>query len=127
MRIWEPGAGNREPGAGSRGTGSREPTSPARVIVISARDNVATALEPLSPGQAVEVEGRRIDVRETIASGHKMALTRIASGEPVVKYGSPIGTATMDIEAGAHVHVHNVASARGRGDLMHLDSTGDSA
>ena len=65
--------------------------------------------------------------RETIASGHKMALTRIASGEPVVKYGSPIGTATVDIEAGAHVHVHNVASARGRGDLMHLDNTGDPA
>ncbi len=125
MRIRQPAAGNRQPGAGE--PASREPTSRARVIVISARDNVATALEPLSPGQAVEVEGRRIDVRETIASGHKMALTRIASGEPVVKYGSPIGTATVDIEAGAHVHVHNVASARGRGDLMHLDSTGDSA
>jgi altronate hydrolase len=95
-----------------------------RVIVITARDNVATVLEPLSPGQTVEVDGRRIAVREMIASGHKMALTRIASGEPVVKYGSPIGTATADIEAGAHVHVHNVASARGRGDLMSLDGTG---
>jgi hypothetical protein len=95
-----------------------------KLIVITARDNVATVLEPLSPGQTVEVDGRRIAVREMIASGHKMALTRIASGEPVVKYGSPIGTATADIEAGAHVHVHNVASARGRGDLMSLDGTG---
>jgi len=34
-----------------------------------------------------------------------------------VKYGSPIGTATSDIAAGAHVHLHNLASARGRGDL----------
>ena len=94
------------------------------MIVISARDNVATALEALSPGQAIEVEGRRIDVREMIASGHKVALTRIAAGEPVVKYGSSIGTATADIEAGMHVHIHNVASARGRGDLMSLDGTG---
>jgi altronate hydrolase len=117
----DPGAGNREPGGESR-----EPASPARVIVISARDNVATALEPLSPGQTVEVDGRRIAVREPIASGHKVALTRIASGEPVMKYGSPIGTATVDIEAGAHVHTHNVASGRGRGDLMHLDGTGKS-
>jgi altronate hydrolase len=96
------------------------------VIVITTRDNVATALEPLAPGQTVEVDGRRIDVREPIASGHKMALTRIASGEPVVKYGSPIGTATQDIAPGTHVHVHNVASARGRGDLMSLDGTGNS-
>jgi hypothetical protein len=94
------------------------------VIVITARDNVATALEPLSPGQTIEVDGRRVDVREPIASGHKIALTAIAAGEPVVKYGSPIGTATMEIEAGSHVHVHNVASARGRGDLMSIDGTG---
>lgn len=98
-----------------------------RVIVISARDNVATALEPLSPGQTIEVDGRGVAVREAIANGHKMALTRIAAGEPVVKYGNPIGTATMDIEAGAHVHVHNVASERGRGDLMSIDGTGKSA
>jgi len=41
----------------------------------------------------------------------------IRAGEAVVKYGSPIGTASADIAAGAHVHTHNVASARGRGDL----------
>ena len=28
-----------------------------------------------------------------------------------------IGTASSPIAAGAHVHTHNVASARGRGDL----------
>ncbi len=103
-------------------TGIRQPAG--RVIVISARDNVATALETLSAGQTIEVEGRRIDVREMIASGHKVALTRIAAGEPVVKYGSPIGTAIADIEAGAHVHIHNVESGRGRGDLMSIDGTG---
>jgi hypothetical protein len=34
-----------------------------------------------------------------------------------VKYGSAIGTATSAIQAGAHVHTHNVSSSRGRGDL----------
>jgi altronate dehydratase small subunit len=34
-----------------------------------------------------------------------------------MKYGSVIGTAIADIEAGSHVHTHNVASTRGRGDL----------
>ena len=56
-------------------------------------------------------------VREAIPPGHKVALRTIAAGEPVIKYGSPIGTATADIAAGAHVHTHNVASGRGRGDL----------
>ncbi len=88
-----------------------------RLIVSSARDNVATALAPLAAGGAVEVDGRTIVVRDAIPNGHKIALTRIATGEPVVKYGSPIGTATADIEPGAHVHTHNVASSRGRGDL----------
>jgi len=87
------------------------------VIVITARDNVATALEALAPGRAIEAGGVVVTVRESIASGHKIALVRIPAGGAVVKYGSPIGTATTDIEAGAHVHVHNVASGRGRGDL----------
>ena len=90
----------------------------ARVIVISARDNVATALDPLTAGTNIDVGGRSILVREAIAGGHKIALARIAVNEAVIKYGSPIGTATTDIEPGAHVHTHNVASARGRGDLV---------
>ena len=88
----------------------------ARVIIITTRDNVATALEPLAAGQTIDANGRQITVREPIASGHKIALTPIGSGEHVVKYGSPIGTATADIAPGTHVHVHNVASTRGRGD-----------
>jgi altronate dehydratase len=88
-----------------------------RLIVISERDNVATALQPLAAGETVGAGDAAVTVREAIPSGHKMALRSIASGEPVVKYGSPIGTATADIAAGAHVHTHNVASGRGRGDL----------
>ena len=86
-------------------------------IVISVRDNVATALQALEPGSTLDVEGRRIEVRDRIPAGHKVAIARIASGEQVVKYGSAIGTASADIASGAHVHTHNLASARGRGDL----------
>jgi altronate dehydratase small subunit len=88
-----------------------------RVIMITDRDNVATALEELAPGQTIEARGRLVAVRDAIPSGHKVALVKIAAGSVVVKYGSAIGTATADIEEGRHVHVHNVASARGRGDL----------
>ena len=87
------------------------------VLVISDRDNVATALQPLQAGQTVDAGGDAVTVIEPIASGHKVALRRINVGEPVIKYGSPIGTATAVIEPGAHVHTQNVASSRGRGDL----------
>ena len=86
-------------------------------LVISERDNVATALQALEPGGPLEVAGASLTVREPIPSGHKIALCDIAAGQAVVKYGSPIGVATALIPAGAHVHTHNVASSRGRGDL----------
>jgi hypothetical protein len=87
------------------------------VLVISDRDNVATALEALEPGRTLDIRGSAVIVRDAIQRGHKIALTHIAAGTPVVKYGSSIGTASVDIEAGSHVHTHNVASTRGRGDL----------
>ncbi len=43
--------------------------------------------------------------------GHKYALCDIAAGDPVIKYGYPIGRATEDIPAGAHVHSHNLSTA----------------
>jgi altronate dehydratase len=85
-------------------------------IVISARDNVATALDALDAGRVLEVETATVTVVEPIPRGHKIALRAIHAGDAVVKYGSAIGTATVDIAPGAHVHTHNVASDRGRGD-----------
>ena len=93
------------------------------VIVISGADNVATALEALDPGQVL-AEAGSVTVREPIPRGHKIALRAIASGTEIMKYGSPIGRATADIPAGAHVHTHNVSSSRGRGDLGRQNSVG---
>jgi hypothetical protein len=88
-----------------------------KVIVISERDTVATALEALAAGERLDIDGATVAVRDAIACGHKISLIRIEAGAEVVKYGSPIGIATRDIEPGSHVHTHNVASGRGRGDL----------
>ena len=86
-------------------------------LVISSHDNVATALEALEPGRRLRLGTVDVAVLEPIPPGHKVALTSIGQGQPIVKYGSPIGLATVEIPAGAHVHIHNVASTRGRGDL----------
>ena len=87
------------------------------ILVISERDNVATALEPIDRGREVRAGAASVVALDAIPRGHKLAMRAIRAGEVVVKYGSPIGTASADIAAGAHVHTHNVASARGRGDL----------
>ena len=95
------------------------------VIVISAADNVATALEALGPGTVLDGLAD-VTVKDAIPRGHKVAIRPIAAGTPVMKYGSPIGVAIADIPAGAHVHIHNVSSARGRGDLNgHNAATAD--
>lgn len=50
-------------------------------------------------------------VTEGELRGHKVALQTISAGEKVIKYGYPIGVATEDIPAGAHVHSHNLHTA----------------
>jgi altronate hydrolase len=87
------------------------------VLIISDRDNVGTALQGLEPGSRLELGGVQVAVRDSVPSGHKIALRTIRAGEAVIKYGSPIGLATVEIPVGAHVHTHNLASTRGRGDL----------
>ena len=52
-------------------------------------------------------------VEVNLTDGHKYALRDIKAGEPVIKYGNPIGIATADIKKGEHVHTHNVKTALG--------------
>ena len=81
-------------------------------------DAVAVAVGDIAPGTRVEV--RMLDgsppvavtAAEPIPLGHKVALRPLAAGEDVVEYGERIGRATQVIALGAHVHVHNVRSAR---------------
>ena len=74
----------------------------------SPRDSVAVALVDL-PAGAELVDG--VKTIEAIRAGHKVALRRHATGEPVIKLGQPIGIASADIAPGAHVHTHNLRFA----------------
>ena len=68
---------------------------------ISPKDNVAVALAPLSSGTAVEPEGLSLILKDEIPQGHKFALTDIAEGSQIIKYGYPIGLAKEDIPCGS--------------------------
>lgn len=71
-------------------------------------DLVATAIADLAPG---DLAGPGWPVAcDVIPRGHKIALRAIAAGEPIIKYGSPIGAATRAITAGEHVHSHNLTT-----------------
>ena len=90
-------------------------------LITNERDNVATALKDLCAGDEVSFERggtlETLKVTGNIPFGHKFALVPIPQGGDVMKYGEVIGRATAPIEVGGHVHVHNIESLRGRGDL----------
>ncbi|MGI6576074.1 MAG: UxaA family hydrolase [bacterium] len=92
-----------------------------RAIMLSPTDNTATVLESFSAGEEVPVKTDTgyilVKLKDSIDSGHKLAVQFIPKGGFVLKYGQQIGRAVEDIQRGAWVHVHNVESLRGRGDL----------
>jgi altronate dehydratase small subunit len=81
-----------------------------RLLLLHAADNVLVTRAPIAEGESVRVGGVAAVIGRGLPLGHKIARRAIAAGEKIRKYGAPIGTATQDIAAGAHVHVHNLAS-----------------
>jgi altronate hydrolase len=51
----------------------------------------------------------RVRLLDAVQQGHKIARSAISPGEPILKWGQPIGFATRAIEAGRWVHSHNMA------------------
>lgn len=92
-----------------------------KAIAMNQKDNVATLLADVDKDDVVQVRAgekvMKVKVQEKIQFGHKFAMKKINKGQNVMKYGEVIGQATQDISEGHHVHVHNVESFRGRGDL----------
>lgn len=86
-------------------------------------DNVATVFgSGAAIGDVVEVldpKGNKSEykIKDPVPFGHKIAIKEISEGEQVIKYGESIGVASKNIKTGEHVHVRNMESMRGRGDL----------
>ena len=94
-----------------------------KAIQINQNDNVATVIQDVSVDQKVEVIDKNghivfnLNARDNINLGHKIALRDIRIGELVFKYGFAIGKALVKINKGKHVHINNIESQKGRGDL----------
>jgi altronate hydrolase len=82
-------------------------TKSPRTLRLNAADSVVVAVDVIEPGAMAA----GIEATAKVPRGHKMAVTRIARGQPVVKYGQIMGFATADIAPGEHVHTHNCGFA----------------
>lgn len=92
------------------------------IVMKLEKDNVATAMEDLAVGTEVTVNGATFKLLEAIPFGHKFAIRAVTKGEPIMKYGQVIGTASQEIAPGEHAHVRNIESNRGRGDKVDANS-----
>ena len=75
------------------GTPAGLPSAAGQTLLIHPADNVLVVIG--QPSGEIPV-------------GHKIARQPIHAGDPVIKYGDPIGIASRDIVAGEWVHVHNL-------------------
>jgi hypothetical protein len=81
-----------------------------RLLRLHPADNVLTVIATLEPGTRLRVGDAEVTVAVRLPLGHKIAARPIETGEKIMKYGAPIGSASRAIAAGEHVHTHNVQS-----------------
>ncbi|MDB6454154.1 UxaA family hydrolase [Falsirhodobacter sp. 20TX0035] len=81
----------------------------APALLLNPSDTVAVARRTIPAGTAFAIDNRKITAAAEIPSGHKIAIASVGSGQPVLKYGQVIGSASAPIAPGDHVHLHNLA------------------
>lgn len=89
---------------------SSTPAIDARLVLLSPADNCLIACTHLAAGTAVQLEGGTVALDKDIGLGHKLARHAIAAGQQVRKYDAVIGSLRTPVEAGAHIHTHNLDS-----------------
>lgn len=89
------------------------------LLVHDRRDNVGVVVvENLQAGTdmlCVTTEDDsefRMQARQPVPLGHKVALTDLKAGDTVIKYGEDIGRVIAPIAKGEHVHTHNLKTKR---------------
>jgi altronate dehydratase small subunit len=81
-----------------------------RILLLHPSDNVYVVCQSLEGNQRLLTADGELLVTEPVEVGHKIARRTAAAGDTIIKYGAPIGSATRDLIAGEHVHLHNMRS-----------------
>jgi (2R)-sulfolactate sulfo-lyase subunit alpha len=88
------------------------------ILIHEKDDDVGVAVMNLAANTeigAASLEGVHIGtftLIENVPLGHKVALRALSQGKHVIEYGRTIGQAVQAIQAGAHVHTHNIKTLR---------------
>ena len=88
------------------------------ILLHEPKDDVGVAVTDLKKGAnigAVTLEGKNagsVKLRDNVPLGHKVAMRDLSQDKPVIKYGRQVGKAVRPIARGAHVHTHNMKTAR---------------
>ena len=99
------------------------------ILLHEADDDVGVATMDLEAGEtvlALTLEGQpvtEVTLVEGVPLSHKVAMRLVSVGSPVIEYGRAIGAASAEIEAGAHVHTHNLRSQRWSGRSQIVEHT----
>jgi altronate dehydratase small subunit len=92
-----------------------------KISILHFKDNVGTVTTKIQSGETIDFDmnGEKVvlGIVEDIPLGHKVALKDFDKDESIIKYGEVIGKTNQQIKKGSLVHIQNVESLRGRGDL----------
>lgn len=86
-------------------------------------DNIAVAIRPIPEGIVLRSDLAELTTASAIRPGHKFAIRTIGEGDTIEKYGQVIGFAGRKINAGEHVHTHNVVLGKFERDYAHASQT----
>lgn len=88
-------------------------------VLHDAKDTVAVVVvEGVKAGMQLtgwimdEDKTIKVDAKQDIPIGHKVALRDMAPGDTVWKYGIDMGKVVAPIKAGEHAHVQNIKTKR---------------
>ena len=88
------------------------------ILLHEKNDDVGVAVMDLRAGEeisALTLEGEDVKLVTLVTDiplGHKVAMKNLAANSKVIEYGRVIGSSAAPINAGEHVHIHNLKSLR---------------
>ena len=89
------------------------------IIIHDKKDNVGVVvIEKITPNQDCNCwimennDSAKIQSKNEIPLGHKIAMEDLKEGATIIKYGHDIGKVVKAIKKGEHVHVHNVKTKK---------------
>ena len=83
------------------------------LLKVHPSDNIVVALQSLTGGSTVRLNGSTYTLLEDIPSKHKFAGVDFVPGDEVIMYGVLVGKATQPIPSGARISRENVTHSAG--------------